>query len=703
MNDLSVACSLTSSASLLDVLPHVEWPDLLLQQRLHWNEQHTEDCFALQTMILSSDAVDARLACPTGRPTWLDEVTEVPPPAPCPTGRLAQLVTRFGLSEIERDLLVLSLLPHLDSRYAVLSAYAQQSERRIRPTLDWALRLLCPDGMTRLVQQARLGPHAPLFAYRLVRRPVTDEAQAWVELEISDSVYCYLIGGEAPLPVPCTDWLFAVAGAFGPVFAAQLARSWESLARPILLVRGEAGSGRGAALAAAAASAGRRAMRLDLAALPEEEDEASTTLERVLRDTRLWDISLVLESLDVLAETRPRLFASFARQITMHPIPVAVLMTPHTPLMRFATRTHVLHKMPASPAQDNLTWLREQLAPYSGAQKIDQLELHTLARRFRLTPAVVAQTLPEADLYRQQRDPHAALEMSDLTRAFGLRAQRHFGKLAQRVTPSRSWEDLVLADGVQQQLREIEAAIRHRESVLARGFARKLGNSTGISALFYGDSGSGKTLAAEVRKLFEYAANDTKNLYLCKFHFKKEDDVEFLQRVTSNFESRLIKKKSGALGEVTIGESIGNQKNIAIMVHNAGPALREPTAEGFSWNYKDNVSTEWGNVCSGDLLGQHIVDFHNKNYGKDDGKIKVTQTNMPFFSKRKASKLLSVKKLAQRDHEKVADIVEGLAAENVNPGVISIDYAGKSDVSSTIRYRKMIHKLNALLKRHVGL
>ncbi|KAG0187720.1 hypothetical protein DFQ28_005940 [Apophysomyces sp. BC1034] len=461
-------------------------------------EQHTDDCLALQTLMLSSDAVDARLACLSGRPAWLDEVTEAPPPAPRPTGRLAQLVTRFGLSDIERDLLVLSLLPHLDSRYAALLAYAQQSERRIRPALDWALRLLCPDGMTRLAQQARLGPHAPLFAHGLVGRLATSEAQAWVELEISDAVYRYLMGGEAALPALCTDWLSPVAGAFAPAFAAQLAQSWESPARPVILVRGETSSGRGAALAAAADSVGRRAMRLDLAALPEEDEDASTTLDQVLRDTRLWDISLVLESLDVLAETRPRLFTPFARQIMTHPAPVAVMMTPHTPLVRLATRAHVLYEMPARPAQDALTWLHEQLAPHMGARKTAQLDLHALARRFRLTPEMVAHTLPEADLYRQQRDPHATLEMSDLMRAFGLRAQRHFGKLAQRVTPSRSWDDLMLTGSVQQQLREIEAAIRHRENVLARGFARKLGGSTGISALFYGDSGSGKTLAAEV-------------------------------------------------------------------------------------------------------------------------------------------------------------------------------------------------------------
>jgi SpoVK/Ycf46/Vps4 family AAA+-type ATPase len=57
---------------------------------------------------------------------------------------------------------------------------------------------------------------------------------------------------------------------------------------------------------------------------------------------------------------------------------------------------------------------------------------------------------------------------------------------------------LIISDDLQQQLNEVLAAIRQREQVLGQGFGRKVGYGTGISALFHGDSGTGKTMVAEV-------------------------------------------------------------------------------------------------------------------------------------------------------------------------------------------------------------
>ncbi|MCF2134591.1 ATP-binding protein [Mycetohabitans sp. B3] len=489
-NDLP---GLNIPTDVMSLLSHVERLDLLLQRRLQTLEQHPDDRLMLHALMLSPEALAERLERPTGVPAWFVPSHETMPPPPPTTGRLAQVVARFGLSDLERDLLILSLLPRLDSRYGALLAYAQQDEARRWPTLDWALSLLCPDNQTRLAQQARLGADAPLFAHGLVRRPKTGEVLQ--DLKINPSVYYYLIGGDVALPARCADWLTPVAGAHAPDFIAALARDWRmpDTISPVVAVKGEGG---GAALAEAAASVGRRALQLNLASLPDEDDDAWAVLDQVLREARLWDLCLVLAASDVLADTRPRLFAPFARQIAAYPAPVAVLVTSQP--VWLGARAQVFHDMPPRSMAHDVKWLREQLAPWTKASEVAKLDLDTLVQRFRPTPETATHTLQEADGYRRQRGQEAVLEMADLTKAFGLRAQRQFGSLAQRLTPKRNWDDLMLPDDVQHQLREVRAAIHHRENVLERGFARKLGNNTGISALFYGDSGTGKTLAAEV-------------------------------------------------------------------------------------------------------------------------------------------------------------------------------------------------------------
>ena len=71
--------------------------------------------------------------------------------------------------------------------------------------------------------------------------------------------------------------------------------------------------------------------------------------------------------------------------------------------------------------------------------------------------------------------------------------------LAQRIEPVAEWADLVLPEAQLQVLRDIAAHVRQRAQVYETwGFAAKGARGLGISALFAGASGTGKTMAAEV-------------------------------------------------------------------------------------------------------------------------------------------------------------------------------------------------------------
>ncbi|MGH3243169.1 MAG: ATP-binding protein, partial [Spirillospora sp.] len=72
-------------------------------------------------------------------------------------------------------------------------------------------------------------------------------------------------------------------------------------------------------------------------------------------------------------------------------------------------------------------------------------------------------------------------------------------ELGRRIEPVAGWDDLVLAEPQSRILREIVAHTRRRGIVHQEwGFARTLRNGLGVTALFAGSSGTGKTLAAEV-------------------------------------------------------------------------------------------------------------------------------------------------------------------------------------------------------------
>ena len=80
-----------------------------------------------------------------------------------------------------------------------------------------------------------------------------------------------------------------------------------------------------------------------------------------------------------------------------------------------------------------------------------------------------------------------------------IQARPHLEQLAQLIESNVTWEDLILPESELNILQELATHVRHREKVYHHwGFAQKNTRGLGISALFAGASGTGKTLAAEV-------------------------------------------------------------------------------------------------------------------------------------------------------------------------------------------------------------
>ena len=92
-----------------------------------------------------------------------------------------------------------------------------------------------------------------------------------------------------------------------------------------------------------------------------------------------------------------------------------------------------------------------------------------------------------------------AMTAEDLRR--GARAQNAAGleRLARRVEPAVGWDDIVLPEAARSQLHDLASRARNRDQVLIEWRMRKGGGrGRGVTALFGGDSGTGKTMAAEV-------------------------------------------------------------------------------------------------------------------------------------------------------------------------------------------------------------
>jgi hypothetical protein len=95
--------------------------------------------------------------------------------------------------------------------------------------------------------------------------------------------------------------------------------------------------------------------------------------------------------------------------------------------------------------------------------------------------------------------PTAAQSSGRLWQACRLQARPKLEDLAQRIQSSATWDDLVLPATQMEVLLSIGAQVRHRVKVCEDwGFGEQSSRGLGLSALFSGPSGTGKTLAAEI-------------------------------------------------------------------------------------------------------------------------------------------------------------------------------------------------------------
>jgi len=122
-----------------------------------------------------------------------------------------------------------------------------------------------------------------------------------------------------------------------------------------------------------------------------------------------------------------------------------------------------------------------------------------LATKFHLTPGQIRAAIEMADHHRlMEPEPHT-LTLSQLTAACREQSNHKLSELALKIEPRYGWDDIILPEDKVAYLREICSQVKQSHLVFKEwGFDRKLARGKGLSVLFSGSPGTGKTMAAEV-------------------------------------------------------------------------------------------------------------------------------------------------------------------------------------------------------------
>lgn len=415
-----------------------------------------------------------------GAPARTEELREVTREAGMePPAAIDQLTAIFGLTDFERDLLLLCAGVEMDSAIADRCAHAQGAAQRTAPTFGLALAALDKP------HWSALAPAGPLRRYRLIEIDASHGLTS-APLRIDERILHFLAGINqldprlAMILTPVQP--AAEIAQEHRAIAARIAAHFAPSAAPASLVHlyGDDSGGQRDTAALAAAQASMQLFTLRAEEIPADAAALEQILLLVSREAVLLQAALIVD-----CGAAPLSLASrtFIERLS-GPIAVSSRDPFHT------ARTSVRYEVnKPRPAEQKRLW---QLALGPAASPLNGF-IDNLAAQFRMSAKAIHDT---GSMYAASG---SALDADALWSSCRAAAQPRLEELAARIPPAAAWDDLILPESQLSTLRQIASQARHRMKVYETwGFAAKNRRGLGVSALFSGESGTGKTLAAEV-------------------------------------------------------------------------------------------------------------------------------------------------------------------------------------------------------------
>jgi hypothetical protein len=407
---------------------------------------------------------------------------------------LDRVARDFGLSATERHVLVVALAPYLDAAYEKVYAYANDDITKRWPTVGLTLEVLGDDQAARLALRPVFYQDASLVRHSLIviaEQGQSGQAMPNRQLSLDPHVAEVLLGYRGIDPR-----LYGVArlvelGERDGGSSEALAQALRQRMDARVYIGGRWQAEKEESIAAACTQLGIGLVSVSMPALAQGSDPQKL-LNLALRDARLLNAALVVDGYGGQdTESEAMAYATeLATGLKDHPLPVIFCDRAATPA-RLPVDLHLQFEYPMPTFET-----RQRSWEVSGG--LDQDDAVQLAAMYRLGSREVRSTVEMARSIAHL-DGRDAVTMADLKNAARTQSQPRLTSLAKKITPHYTWEDIVLPSDRMAQLKEIANQVLYQHVVYEEwGLAKKSSLGRGVAALFAGQSGTGKTMAAEV-------------------------------------------------------------------------------------------------------------------------------------------------------------------------------------------------------------
>ena len=414
-----------------------------------------------------------------------------------------ELAARFDLTRHELDALLLVAAPEIDPAYERIFGYVVDDMSRHLPCVDLLAQVGARSNAERLLRRRWLGPSGSLRRCGLLIEAGASSTEARQELRLAPGLLDFLLGVRLDLAAIAAD-----PGRFEPLSRAQpgsappgigvdadrLARAGAALATGTAQVVAVWGKGsHEEVVAALAGHAGRPVRRLDGGGLSGATPTVRSAVRAALRTATAAEAILWITVPDQDGPEAEVTETVLAEELAASSVPACITgpVPWRAPALLAARSFLELECVAPTHTERVAMWT-------AAAPDADQPGLERLAARYRLGWRDLAAVASLARTEAMASNGHRPAVESGLERAAAAVSQRRTSRLAGTTRPDRSADELILPPGEFRQVMEVASFFDAWPRVAERwGFTRRAGGR-GLKALFTGEPGTGKSLAAEV-------------------------------------------------------------------------------------------------------------------------------------------------------------------------------------------------------------
>ncbi|TDF97116.1 ATP-binding protein [Paenibacillus piri] len=432
----------------------------------------------------------------------------------------------FGLQSLERELLVAALVVELDRKYERIFGYLLDDLTCKQPNVGLLLQLHCRDAAAWSRARTALSPSGPLATYFFSG----DEADAARSLlsrpvRLDRRMAQFLLDGYAAEPSEAAARVTQRCGMdarleplridlelqrqlrtfVGGVYAPERQAARKRLA---LQLWGPPGAGKKLQVKHCCRSFGKPVLFADAAGLLLEEQPFAELLADVLREAILQQAVLCFTHVEALFPEEPDAAARqrqrvFFRGLNGYGGLLFLLADKQLKLaaeMKDRWVVDIELKVPEGDAREALWSALGSEAGLDGTGA----DWRLIADKFRFTPGQIGQAFSQAQGFAEwsgggQAGSAGGVDEQALYKACAMQVQHRLEKKATRIQPKYAWDDIILPAEQKEQLRQACNQMKYRGIVYGQwGFERKLAYGKGLSMLFAGPPGTGKTMSAQV-------------------------------------------------------------------------------------------------------------------------------------------------------------------------------------------------------------